>query len=142
MTLPANFTAKTIAMPTPCIIWTGALNSKGYPCFAVNGVSQLAHRLAYEAAHGPIPPGLTCDHLCRVKRCVNVDHIEVVTRSENAKRAAAQDRPTECPKGHEYTPENTRIRRRSNGSTAMACKECQREWTRASNARRPKAIAS
>ena len=39
------FTDKTITMPTPCVIWTGALNSKGYPCFAVDGVSKLAHRL-------------------------------------------------------------------------------------------------
>ncbi len=30
MTLPANFTARTLVMPTPCIVWMGALNAKGY----------------------------------------------------------------------------------------------------------------
>lgn len=44
MTLPSRFWEKT----TPgaeCVVWTGAVNSKGYPCFAVDGTSQLAHRL-------------------------------------------------------------------------------------------------
>lgn len=80
------FTDKTITMPTPCVIWTGALNSRGYPCFSVGGWSQLAHRLAYQDAFGEIPEGLTIDHLCRVKRCVNPDHLEAVTRGENARR--------------------------------------------------------
>lgn len=133
--LPDAFTDKTITTPTPCVIWTGALNSKGYPCFAVDGVSKLAHRLAYEDTYGPILDGLTVDHLCRVKRCVNPDHLEAVTRRENAVRAAEQDRPTECPKGHLYTPENTIAKRRGDG-TAMACRECQREWTRANNRKR------
>ena len=43
--LPDAFTAKTLVTPTPCIIWTGALNSNGYGCFSVDCVSQLAHRV-------------------------------------------------------------------------------------------------
>jgi HNH endonuclease len=45
-----------------------------------------AHRLAYTLAHGSVPEGLELDHLCRVPRCINPDHLEPVTPSENQRR--------------------------------------------------------
>ena len=60
----------------------------------------LAHRASYEAFIGPIPDGLTIDHLCRVHACVRPDHLEAVTRSENARREANARRPTTCRAGH------------------------------------------
>lgn len=128
-TLPAGFTAKTITPPTPCVIWTGAVNSKGYPCYAVEGWSTLAHRIAYEAARGPIPEGMTIDHLCLVKRCVNPDHLEVVARSENTRRQWRK--PGQCPQGHFYTAENTLTRtNKQTGHTQRECKTCKRESQR------------
>lgn len=69
--LNARFWAKVDKDDTDCWLWTGCLNSCGYGCWAVNGKSQLTHRLAYEALVGPIPEGLTIDHLCRVRACCN-----------------------------------------------------------------------
>ena len=46
-----------------------------------------AHRISYEMFIGPIPEGLTVDHLCRNKGCVNPKHMEIVTRSENISRS-------------------------------------------------------
>jgi hypothetical protein len=71
-----------------------------------------AHRFSYALAHGYVNPSkLHIDHLCRVPRCVNPDHLEAVPPRINALRgvgAAAQAaRRTHCPQGHEYTPENT-----------------------------------
>jgi hypothetical protein len=57
MSLPDTFWAK--AKTTDCIVWTGAQNNKGYGCFGINGKSQLAHRLVWEEAHGPIPAAST-----------------------------------------------------------------------------------
>lgn len=77
----------------PCWLWTGALNSDGYPNFGITpNVTLLAHRFAYAALVGPIPAGLSIDHLCCEKRCVNPEHLEAVTIGDNIRRAHARRR--------------------------------------------------
>ena len=61
--LEERFWAK-VEKTEECWLWDGCLNSRGYGCIGINGVSRLAHRVAYEAAKGPIPDGLVIDHLC------------------------------------------------------------------------------
>ena len=86
MSLPAAFWDKT-ASDTGCVIWRGAQNSKGYGCYWRGGVSRLAHREVWESVHGPIRTGRVIDHLCRVRCCVNVAHMELVSiRENNARR--------------------------------------------------------
>lgn len=91
-----------------CWLWTGARSSNGgYARVAVGGRNRRAHRVVYELLVGPIPAGLTLDHLCRTPRCVNPDHLEPVTNTENIMRgdgwAARNARKTCCPRGHTYT---------------------------------------
>lgn len=81
-----RFEAKTAKQPAGCWIWQGRPAVTGYGVMSVNDVVQLAHRLSYELYVGPIPAGLTIDHLCRVRLCVNPSHLEVVTRAENTRR--------------------------------------------------------
>lgn len=85
-----------------CWHWKGYRNDKGYG--RLNHT--LAHRLVYELLRGPIPPGLTLDHLCRNKSCVNPDHLEPVTSVVNAMRgigpAAVNARKTHCKRGHPF----------------------------------------
>lgn len=69
-----------------CWLWTGTRNRGGYGDFRMPEGPRRAHRLAYENLVGPIPEGLELDHLCRVRNCVNPQHLEPVTRSENARR--------------------------------------------------------
>ena len=71
---------------TRCWNWQKAKNSAGYGIIGKDGGSKLAHREAYIAFVGPIPEGLELDHLCKNKGCVNPDHLEAVTRSENVRR--------------------------------------------------------
>jgi hypothetical protein len=96
-----------------CWLWTGRVNNKGYAMVHIRSVDPnpiIAHRLMYTLTLGPILEGLTLDHLCRVRCCVNPQHLEPVTHAENVRRGEAgkqQRERTHCTSGHEYTPENT-----------------------------------
>ena len=72
---------------TACWVWEGPLSRKGYGHVQANRVHMGAHRYVYEYLRGPIPGGLTLDHLCRHPACVNPDHLEPVTAAENSRRA-------------------------------------------------------
>jgi hypothetical protein len=106
-----------------CLIWMGCTTNNGYGRFG----QRLAHRFAYERYVRPIPPGLTIDHLCRNKRCVNVDHMEAVTLAENIRRrplsgtAAANAAKTRCPMGHPLSGDNLRGGQRINNRSCKAC---------------------
>lgn len=95
-----------------CWIWAGQIGPDGYARLNATRLSSIyAHRFFYEQYKGPIPHGLTIDHLCRVKCCVNPYHLEAVTQQVNilsGNNAAAQNAAkTHCPQGHEYTKSNT-----------------------------------
>lgn len=71
-----------------CWLWTAAKNNGGYGMFTfTTGWRRSAHRVSYETFVGPIPDGLQLDHLCRVRHCVNPDHLEPVTAAENTRRS-------------------------------------------------------
>lgn len=71
-----------------CWLWTGALNDSGYGVILIDDHRTLmyAHRVIYERFVGPIPAGMTLDHLCRTRHCVNPTHVEPVTNAENVRR--------------------------------------------------------
>lgn len=108
-----------------CWLWTATLDSDGYGSLWVQGTMVSTHRFAYELLVGPIPDGLTLDHLCRVRRCVNPDHLEPVTHRENTLRgesfAAANAAKTRCPRGHPYDDENTYV----DGDGGRHCRTCR-----------------
>lgn len=129
---PANehFRKEDRGYTTPCWVWQLSKNSDGYGNLWVDGSCKKAHRVYYEDHVGPIPDGLQIDHLCRVRICVNPEHLEPVTSRENSLRgitiAARNVSRAHCPNGHEYTPENTKVR---NGHW-RSCRECHREQGR------------
>lgn len=96
-----------------CWEWRGGRLRAGYGKFWRDGKTLLAHRVSWELLVGTIPQGLTLDHLCRNRACVNPDHLEPVpmgvntARSGNRQALAAQKASvTHCPNGHEYATQS------------------------------------
>jgi len=107
---------------SPCWVWQGNTRD-GYGRIFREGRLWNAHRWYYEQARGSLPEGTEMDHLCRVRACVNPDHLEPVTRTTNIQRGyKARGKPTHCKHGHEYTPENTLVDK----DGAWRCRECQK----------------
>ncbi len=111
-----------------CWLWIGAKGGNGtYGYFWDGKRNVYAHRYAYSRYVGPIPPGLTIDHLCRNPLCVRPSHLEAVTLAENIRRGEAGQNnatKTHCKRGHPYDAENTY----SNPSGRRECRTCKRLW--------------
>lgn len=113
----------TVEKTETCWLWIGSKN-RGYGAFnPTHGSSVRAHRYAYELLVGPIPDGLTLDHLCRVRACVNPAHLEPVTRGENVRLGEPATKTT-CLRGHPYDEANGR---RYPGTGRRYCNACARE---------------
>jgi len=72
---------------TPCWVWQGRPGTNGYGKSSVDGRSTSAHRVVFEQVRGPIPEGMVLDHLCEVRLCVNPEHLDLITPSENTARS-------------------------------------------------------
>ncbi len=97
-----------------CWRWASHLKPNGYASriFYKDGKPKRVymHRWFYEKLVGPISPGLTIDHLCKTKDCVNPNHLEPVLHRTNNLRgnsaAAVNARKTHCPQGHALSANN------------------------------------
>lgn len=123
-----------------CWIWQGYTNHEGYGQIRVSERSRAAHRVAYEAWQGEIAEGLEIDHLCRVRNCVNPEHLEAVPPLVNKMRSesiqAINARKTHCVHGHEFTEANTILLPLENGRQRRKCRTCGRAASRALDARK------
>lgn len=100
---------------TPCVETTWSRNEKGYGRASRDGRRILAHRYAWEQAHGPVPVGLFVLHACDNPPCVNVEHLFLGTYADNN---ADRDAKGRTQRGHRHVharltePDVVDIRRR------------------------------
>jgi hypothetical protein len=110
-----------------CWLWIGSVSDRGYGNVTYKGKSYKAHRLAYHFYKEDLIPGLEIDHLCKVKNCVNPDHLEQVTKQENMRRSdcvsAVNRRKTRCKRGHDFNSDNTYTHK----SGKRSCRLCRNE---------------
>lgn len=140
--VPSEFLERFLLSFSPepmsgCWLWLKSLTPSGYGQVAIYGRPVVAHRVSYELFREPIPFGLTLDHLCRTRCCINPLHLEPVSRGENVRRGDAglargmQLRSkTLCPRGHEYSGDNLLIKPRSGGGESRNCRTCRRDLQR------------
>jgi hypothetical protein len=121
---------------TGCWLWLMHVNRDGYGTLTVARQTKQAHRVSYEALRGPVPSGLRLDHLCRVRSCINPDHLEPVPHRTNVLRgispAAVFAARATCPKGHRFSTRADRGRR---------CTTCKATYDAARYAKRKEPIA-
>ncbi len=119
----------SLVMPEPnsgCWLWLGAINRNGYGRFSNGAHGMLmAHRVSLLLVGRERPDGMEVDHKCRVRCCVNPDHLEYVTHAENLRRgdtlSAIAARRTHCRAGHPLSGVNLMMRAGKRG-----CRECDR----------------
>ncbi len=83
--------------PNVCWEWQGGSTIGGYGNFGTGECIYLAHRVAYELAVGPIPPGLLVMHSCDNPRCCRPSHLSVGTYADNTADMMAKGRGSKGP---------------------------------------------
>ena len=119
-----------VVLDTPCWLWTASTHPNGYGRFEVDGRSIEAHRAANRLLIGEVPEDLELDHLCRIRACVNPQHLDAVPHGVNLARSPLVGRcsqlrqaaKTRCPKDHLYDLIDEKGRRR--------CRTCRRAQRR------------
>ncbi len=89
-------------MPEPnsgCLLWVGAIDSRGYGHIKVNGRIERAHRLALILGGQSVAPRAEVLHKCDNKVCVRVDHLILGTRQDNMDDMAKKKRGRRSKRG-------------------------------------------
>lgn len=121
---PQWLMTKVDTLTSACWLWAGSMYHNGYGKYGRKGI--MAHRIFYTLFRGHVPEDMVLDHLCKVRRCVNPAHLEIVTLAENILRGDSQwglnSRKTHCKRGHEFTQANTGVQRSDGGRVCRKCK--------------------
>ena len=126
-----------------CWQWIRYRDPAGYGRLRYGGDLVYAHRLSYELFVAPIPQGLTIDHRCRNRGCVNPEHLDVVSVKENILRGTGQPacnaRKTHCLRGHPLSGNNLY---ETPSRSSRSCRICRLRSIRKTVARVAKARRS
>ncbi len=135
MLIPDYVTERALANATRdpatgCLVSHYSLGSHGYAQIGWQEdgrtVGTLVHRVAWIAEHGEIPDGLTVDHTCKNKPCLEVGHLRLLTNYENARRTFGRDWPLgRCINGHSNDELIV-----ADGGRRIRCGPCRTEYQR------------
>lgn len=135
-----------------CWLWTAGKTKDGYGIMSWAKTTWTAHKISHTLLVGEVPAGMQIDHLCNVRNCVNPDHLEIVTKRENARRMVErrgwvhggvkyEKKPreqwkvppkrenlldwTHCKKGHKLSEVGIYTNNKADGKVAHFCKMCK-----------------
>jgi hypothetical protein len=112
-----------------CWLWQQFITQNRYGLIRIDGSKRGAHRGVYQRLVGPIPEGHELDHLCRVRHCVNPEHLEPVTHLENVRRSPViMARRERCVAGHEFSENNTYVSPDGRHHCRECCRARSRKW--------------
>lgn len=102
-----------------CWLWTGRIGFHGYGLATHLGRPMSAHRLYWQLVNGAIPAGMVLDHTCRIRHCVNPDHLRICTPRENSDLAWQRGAPPV-----RYPTKRKKVGRRRRTSRISSCIQC------------------
>lgn len=127
-----------------CLVYTGGINSHGYPVIVFRRKPTKGSRLVYTLVHGKIPTGKMICHTCDNRACLNPMHLYAGSAKDNMRDCMERGRHgtasvTHCKNGHEYTKENT-CRDRNGRRFCRTCRNVKqaqyyKTWKRKKNAK-------
>lgn len=101
LVIPSEVSARALSrveiLPDGCHLSTYSVGSHGYAQIGwerkdCGRRGTTAHRAAWTAVNGQIPLGMTIDHLCRTRRCVNPEHLRMLSNVDNARDNSQADK--------------------------------------------------
>lgn len=121
--------SKVAMGPRGCHISTYSVASHGYAQIGWNEGGErhvtLCHRVIWNWFRGPIPKGMTVDHMCKTRRCVRLQHLRLIPNLENARRTSGRDWELgQCINGH---PDEQHWRPIGPGRVKGYCSACRAE---------------
>jgi hypothetical protein len=137
-----RFKAKVEVDNDGCHLWTGCLDKNGYGFFNMGRPKRLrrAHRISYLLFVGPVPAGYDVEHRCHTddetcdgtdckrRRCVNPEHLEALTHSDNVLRgrsfSAREAQQTHCLRNHPLSGPGSDVYLMPRGG--RQCRYCKR----------------
>lgn len=128
----SRFRSKYAVSTNGCWLWQGPLDRDGYGTFYLRRRNRRANRVGWFSANGPIPDGMVVNHTCRSRSCVNPQHLNLITPTDNSLRDSASlgyvnSQKTTCPRNHTY--DGVYVNRKT-GKRQRTCSICDREKAR------------
>lgn len=90
-----------------CKLWKNSLDRDGYGSFYLRKKNRRAHRVSYFRHNGAIEDNMVIDHICKKRNCVEISHLRMVTKTQNAIEnsnsiAAINRKKITCKYGHPF----------------------------------------